>query len=57
MNNEELAALAALVNQETIVMDAENKDRQRSGYTSAWISKTNAAITLENELRARDILK
>lgn len=60
MSDAELIALAAMANIEAVLMDGENKDRQRNGYSSAWSNGCGclpAGSALYDELMKRGILK
>jgi len=57
LTNEELIALAAVVNQQTVLMDAENKSRLDNGLSAAYEYSrhglTREAEMLQNEIHQR----
>jgi hypothetical protein len=55
MTDAELIALAALVNEETQILDNENKDRLRNGY-SPLLYRGEYNLLLEKELRDRKVI-
>jgi hypothetical protein len=57
MNDNELMALAALVNQETCMMASENQDRLRDNFALAYTQYGDYFSLLETELKRRRIVK
>ena len=57
MRETELAALVALVNQETVLMDSENHFRLRDGVALAYDNYGYYFGLLEAELKKRGIAK
>lgn len=57
MSDAELAALTALVNQETLIMTAHNYARQLDNFAPAYTDYSDCCIQLENELRERKVIK
>jgi hypothetical protein len=53
MTDAELLALTALVNQETIIMAAENKDREMNNYAMAYVNYGDYCNKLIEELQKR----
>jgi len=49
----EIIGLAALVNQETELMRAENEDRHRNGYAAAYTFQTSGLGDWANQLHKR----
>lgn len=56
MSDPELIALTALVNQETLIMDAANNERKANGYAMAYTDYGDYYLLLENELQERGII-
>jgi hypothetical protein len=54
MSDEELIALAALVNHETMWMGAVNEERQSHGYAHAYVEPSDNYIKLQKELTRRE---
>ena len=53
MKDEELLALAAIVNHETFFMDAVNKMRERQGYALAYVDPSDNYFKLLAEIERR----
>jgi len=59
MNDIELSALVALVNEATMLMGAENEQRWRNGFAPAWTAEaaeSDETRAIREELKRRSIL-
>jgi hypothetical protein len=56
MNDIELAALTALVNQETAMMNWTNEERKSNGYAMAYTDVGPYFNSLEEEMKARRVM-
>ncbi|MFA5572558.1 MAG: hypothetical protein WDA42_05580 [Candidatus Bathyarchaeia archaeon] len=56
MLDSELIALTALVNQETLIMAAENKEREMNNYAMAYINYGDYCNKLIEALQERGII-
>jgi hypothetical protein len=56
MNDSELIALVALVNQETNMMTWENQDRLRNNFALAYTGYGDYFLLLETELKRRGVI-
>jgi hypothetical protein len=56
MTPEELIALTAIVNQETMMMNNANQDRLRDNYALAYTGYGDYWLLLEKELKDRKVI-
>jgi hypothetical protein len=53
---EELSALTAIVNQETVSMDAFNKQRDQNGHAPAYVEISDNCLRLQEILKFRKVI-